>query len=94
MQLKQLTNIPVLMNTLLANLNGLAADDLARLGVTAQSARALLMLMQHSELRCSVLSRLLGLEAVHHVHEALRQNDAVLRQRDIMACSTSSCGAP
>ena len=83
MQSKRLTNIPVQMNTLLANLNGLAADDLARLGVTAQSARALLMLMQHSELRCSVLSRLLGLEAatLSHLLRALSSDRLILRHR-------------
>lgn len=83
MQLKRLTNIPVLMNTLLANLNGLAADDLARLGLTAQSARALLMLMQHSELQCSVLSRLLGLEAatLSHLLRALSGDRLIVRHR-------------
>jgi len=83
MQLKRLTNIPILMNTLIANLNGLASDDLARLGVTAQSARALLMLMQHSELRCSVLSRLLGLEAatLSHLLRALSGAQLIVRRR-------------
>jgi MarR family transcriptional regulator, organic hydroperoxide resistance regulator len=83
MELKALTNIPVLMHTLLAQLNSLAADDLARIGVTAQSARALIMLMQHSELRCSMLSRLLGLEAttLSHLLRALSNDQLIVRNR-------------
>jgi DNA-binding MarR family transcriptional regulator len=81
--LKELTNIPVLMNALLANLNNLAAAELARIGVTMQSARALIMLRQHAELRCSVLSRLLGLEAatLSHLLRAMSDDRLIVRNR-------------
>src|SRR4051812_40709174 len=83
MQPKKLTNIPVVMNTLLANLSGLVADDLARIGVTVQSARALIMLIQYAELRCAVLSRMLGLEAttLSHLLRALSRDGLIVRDR-------------
>lgn len=83
MQSKKLTNIPVMMNTLLANLSGLVAEDLARIGVTVQSARALIMLIQYSELRCAVLSRMLGLEAttLSHLLRALSRDGLIVRDR-------------
>lgn len=83
MDLNKLTHIPVLMNALLANLNSLAVGDLAQIGVTVQSARALIMLRQNTELRCSVLSRLLGLEAttLSHLLRTLNNDGLIERTR-------------
>jgi DNA-binding MarR family transcriptional regulator len=83
MRSKPLTNIPFLLNTVLAGLNNLSARDLTRLGVKAQAARALIILLQQSQLRCSVLSRMLGLEAtaLSHLLRSLARKQFIARNR-------------
>lgn len=80
---KSPVNIPLLLNTVLAGLNTLSARDVARLGVTMPSARALIVLLHASQLRCSALSRLLGLEAtaLSHLLRALARKQLIVRNR-------------
>jgi DNA-binding MarR family transcriptional regulator len=83
MDTKPAVNIPLLLNTVLAGLNTLSAKELAQIGVTTQSARALVVLLHHAELRCSRLSRLLGLEAtaLSHLLRALARKHLIIRNR-------------
>ena len=78
-----LTSIPLLLNGVLAELNMLSAKDLARLGLTPPSARALIVLLQHSQMRCSSMARLLGLEAtaLSHLLRALARKHLIIRNR-------------
>lgn len=80
---KPSANIPLLLNTVLAGLNTLSARDVARLGVTMPSARALIVLLHASQMRCSSLSRLLGLEAtaLSHLLRALARKHLIVRNR-------------
>lgn len=77
------TNIPQLLNTVLVGLNTVSGKDLVRLGVKGQSARALMALLDHTELRCSKMSRLLGLEAtaLSHLLRALARKRLIVRTR-------------
>jgi DNA-binding MarR family transcriptional regulator len=83
MTLKPPSNIPLLLNNVLSGLNSLSAKDLALLGLTAQSARALMVLSHYAHLRCSRLSRLLGLEAtaLSHLLRALARKQLIIRNR-------------
>jgi DNA-binding MarR family transcriptional regulator len=83
MQSNSHTDIPQLLNTVLSGLNNLSARDLARLGVKGQSARALIVLLDHGQLRCSRLSRLLGLEAtaLSHLLRTLARKHLIMRTR-------------
>ncbi len=80
---KQLTNIPLQMNRVLAGLNNLTARDLADLEITPQAARALVVLLQHGELRCALMARLLGLEAtaLSHLLRAMNRDQLIVRNR-------------
>jgi DNA-binding MarR family transcriptional regulator len=64
-------------------LNNLAARDLAKLGIAPQGARALVILLQFPQLRCALLSRLLGLEAtaLSHLLRALSRDHLIVRDR-------------
>jgi DNA-binding MarR family transcriptional regulator len=83
MTAQRLTNIPLLINRVLGGLNNLAARDLAKLGVAPQAARALVVLLQYPQLRCALLSRLLGLEAtaLSHLLRALSRDQLIVRDR-------------
>jgi DNA-binding MarR family transcriptional regulator len=80
---KQLTNIPLQINRVLAGLNNLTARDLDGLEVTPQAARALVILLQHGELRCALMARLLGLEAtaLSHLLRAMSRDQLIVRNR-------------
>jgi DNA-binding MarR family transcriptional regulator len=77
------SNITLLLNTVLAGLNNVSAKDLAQLGLTTQSARALVVLLHYPRLRCSALARLLGLEAtaLSHLLRALARKQLIVRNR-------------
>jgi len=83
MTTRRLTNIPLQINRVLAGLNNLSTGDLADLGVTPQSARALMVLRQHKELRCALMARLLGLEAtsLSHLLRAMSRDQLIVRNR-------------
>jgi DNA-binding MarR family transcriptional regulator len=83
MKSQRLTNIPLVINRVLSGLNNLAARDLAKLGVAPQGARALVILLQYPELRCALLSRLLGLEAtaLSHLLRVLSRGRLIVRDR-------------
>src|SRR5712675_992477 len=83
MKSHRLTNIPLLINRVLSGLNNLAARDLAKLGIAPQGARALVILLQFPQLRCALLSRLLGLEAtaLSHLLRALSRDHLIVRDR-------------
>jgi DNA-binding MarR family transcriptional regulator len=80
---KQLTNIPLQMNRVLAGLNTLTARNLTGLEITPQAARALVVLLQHGELRCAMMARLLGLEAtaLSHLLRAMNRDQLIVRNR-------------
>jgi DNA-binding MarR family transcriptional regulator len=80
---KQLTNVPLQMNRVLAGLNNLTARDLTDLAITPQTARALVVLLQHGELRCALMARLLGLEAtaLSHLLRAMSREQLIVRNR-------------
>jgi DNA-binding MarR family transcriptional regulator len=80
---KQLSNVPLQMNRVLAGLNNLTARDLADLAITPQTARALVVLHQHGELRCALMARLLGLEAtaLSHLLRAMSREQLIVRNR-------------
>ncbi len=71
------------INRVLAGLNSLSAGDLADLGVTPQSARALMVLQQYTQLRCALMARLLGLEAtaLSHLLRAMSRDQLIVRSR-------------
>src|SRR5262245_36842813 len=79
----QLSNVPFLLNIVLTGLNNLSADELTRLDVKPQAARALIVLFQQSQLRCSILSRMLGLEvtALSHLLRSLARKGLIIRNR-------------
>jgi DNA-binding MarR family transcriptional regulator len=79
----QLTNIPLQMNRVLAGLNNLTARDLTDLEITPQAARALVVLLQHGELRCALMARLVGLEAtaLSHLLRAMNRDQLIVRNR-------------
>ncbi len=83
MKQRQLNNIVLVINRVLAGLNALSAHELAKLGVTPQAARALVILLQHPSVRCSLLSRLLSLEAtaLSHLLRALNRAELIVRTR-------------
>jgi DNA-binding MarR family transcriptional regulator len=83
MKAQRLTNIPLVINRVLAGLNNLAARDLAKLGIAPQAARALVVLLQYPQPRCALLSRLLGLEAtaLSHLLRALSRDHLIVRDR-------------
>jgi DNA-binding MarR family transcriptional regulator len=80
---QRLTNIPLVINRVLSGLNNLAARDLAKLGIAPQGARALVILLQYPQLRCALLSRLLGLEAtaLSHLLRVLSRDHLIVRDR-------------
>jgi DNA-binding MarR family transcriptional regulator len=80
---KQLTNIPLQMNRVLVGLNNLTTRDLADLEITPQAARALVVLLQHGELRCALMARLLGLEAtaLSHLLRTMNRDQLIVRNR-------------
>jgi MarR family transcriptional regulator, organic hydroperoxide resistance regulator len=80
---KPIASIPLLLNGVLAELNMLSAKELTRLGLTPQSARALLVLLHYSQMRCSSMARLLGLEAtaLSHLLRALARKQLIIRNR-------------
>ena len=80
---KQLSNVPLQMNRVLAGLNNLTARDLTDLEITPQTARALVVLHQHGELRCALMARLLGLEAtaLSHLLRAMSREQLIVRNR-------------
>lgn len=80
---KPRANIPLLLNTVLAGLNYLSAKELSRLGVKTQGGRALVILLHQRRLRCSILSRMLGLEAtaLSHLLRGLARNRLIVRNR-------------
>jgi DNA-binding MarR family transcriptional regulator len=80
---KPISDIPLLLNSVLAGLNALSAKQLTGLGISTQSARALVVLLHYSQLRCSRLSRLLGLEAtaLSHLLRALARKQLIVRNR-------------
>lgn len=73
----------MLLNIIMSGLNNQSAKDLARLGVTPQMARSLVILLQHPRLRCSALARLLGLEAtaLSHLLRSLARKQLIVRNR-------------
>lgn len=83
MDAKHLTNIPLQINRVLAGLNNLSARDLTERDITPQSARALVILLQHSRLRCALMARLLGLEAtaLSHLLRAMSRQQLIVRNR-------------
>jgi MarR family transcriptional regulator, organic hydroperoxide resistance regulator len=83
MNAKHLTNIPLQISRVLAGLNNLSARDLTELDLTPQSARALVVLLQHSRLRCALMARLLGLEAtaLSHLLRAMSREQLIVRNR-------------
>jgi len=83
MKSQRLTNIPLVINRVLSGLNNLAARDLAKLGVAPQGARALVILLQYPQLRCALLSRVLGLEAtaLSHLLRVLTRDCLIVRDR-------------
>jgi DNA-binding MarR family transcriptional regulator len=80
---KPVASIPLLLNGVLAELNMLSAKELARLDLTPQSGRALIVLLQHAQMRCSSMARLLGLEAtaLSHLLRALARKHLIIRNR-------------
>jgi MarR family transcriptional regulator, organic hydroperoxide resistance regulator len=81
--MKHLTNIPLQINRVLAGLNTLTARDLTELEITPQTARALVVLLQHQQLRCALMARLLGLEAtaLSHLLRAMSRDQLIVRSR-------------
>jgi DNA-binding MarR family transcriptional regulator len=81
--MKHLTNIPLQINRVLAGLNSLTARDLTELAITPQTARALVVLLQHRQLRCALMARLLGLEAtaLSHLLRAMSRDQLIVRSR-------------
>jgi DNA-binding MarR family transcriptional regulator len=80
---RRLTNIPLVISRVLSGLNNLAARDLAKLHIAPQGARALVVLLQYPQLRCALLSRLLGLEAtaLSHLLRVLSRDHLIVRDR-------------
>ena len=68
---------------MLAGLNTLTTRDLAELEITPQTARALVVLLQHQQLRCALMARLLGLEAtaLSHLLRAMSRDQLIVRNR-------------